>query len=275
VVLTSKEIKLENTIKVIGIMVIALAMLIVGVVFINKDNSFKELENVNIGLELENKDYEITNEYLLHKNTILQEKSSALDDATLYIAELEQVISMYAELPAYNMLLKNDPVDTIPELDQKLLLFQKVYDYFPIGNPLRQRFRITAHYGDDVLNHQLRVHKGVDLIPADPHTNTIDIYPSNPGIVTEIGISRIYGKYILLEHPGGYQTFYAHLDKIFYSADWGKEVTIDTKMGIMGNTGQSTGPHLHYEIRYFNEGTGLFEKINPEPFLKERLNGED
>lgn len=59
-----------------------------------------------------------------------------------------------------------------------------------------------------------------------------------------------YGNYIVIEHPNGTRTFYAHLSKVNVSV--GKSVKQGQKIGAVGNTGRSTGPHLHFEIENAN-----------------------
>lgn len=57
-----------------------------------------------------------------------------------------------------------------------------------------------------------------------------------------------FGKYVVIEHKNGYQTLYAHLDNV--SVRKGQVVKLGDKLGILGSTGKSTGPHLHFEVRY-------------------------
>lgn len=71
---------------------------------------------------------------------------------------------------------------------------------------------------------------------------------ADSGYVVVAGWSNAgYGNYIVIDHGNGYQTLYAHLSKIFVSV--GQVVAQGTVIGNMGNTGRSTGPHLHFEIR--------------------------
>ena len=79
------------------------------------------------------------------------------------------------------------------------------------------------------------------------------------GVIIEARRKGGYGKCVIINHNNGYQTVYAHLSKILVKK--GQHVTDTTPIGKVGNTGYSTGCHLHYEI--IKEG----EKINPEDFI--------
>lgn len=81
------------------------------------------------------------------------------------------------------------------------------------------------------------------------------------GTVLEAAEQAEYGRYILLEHPGGYQTVYGHLSRMTVLP--GSVVEAGQVVGLTGNTGNSSAPHLHFEIR--QDGTS----IDPRTLLKE------
>ncbi|MEM7768163.1 MAG: M23 family metallopeptidase [Pseudomonadota bacterium] len=89
-----------------------------------------------------------------------------------------------------------------------------------------------------------RLHKGMDLSARkrDP------IYAAGPGIVREAGWVRGYGKQVVIDHGDGVYTRYAHLHQIETDVKAGASLGFGQKIGSMGNTGNSTGVHLHYEI---------------------------
>lgn len=96
------------------------------------------------------------------------------------------------------------------------------------------------------------------------------IYATGNGVVEKIKRSRSkkdYGNYILINHGYDYQSFYAHLDKVLVSK--GQKVKRGDLIGHVGNTGKSTAPHLHYEIRYKKQ------KINPVNFYHSDLTPEE
>lgn len=85
-------------------------------------------------------------------------------------------------------------------------------------------------------------HKGVDL--AAPSGQPV--YASGNGKVTAAGYSRSYGNFVRIRHAGGYETLYAHLERI--RAWQGETVHIGRHIGDVGNTGLATGSHLHFEL---------------------------
>ena len=88
-------------------------------------------------------------------------------------------------------------------------------------------------------------HSGIDigLYTGDP------IYAADSGVVRYAGWSSVgYGYLVVLDHGNGYQTYYAHLSAIW--AVCGQSVYQGTAIGAGGSTGWSTGPHLHFEVRY-------------------------
>jgi murein DD-endopeptidase MepM/ murein hydrolase activator NlpD len=74
-----------------------------------------------------------------------------------------------------------------------------------------------------------------------------------------VGYNGTYGNYIILSHSGGYQTMYAHLNSVSVRKD--AAVNQGSKIGEVGNTGYSTGPHLHFAV--FKNG----KAVNPLDYL--------
>ena len=111
--------------------------------------------------------------------------------------------------------------------------------------------RISSNFG--MRKHPIsgfnKMHKGVDF--AAP-TGT-PIYAGGNGIVEYVGRNGGYGKYIRIRHNNGYKTAYAHLSKYSKGISKGVRVNQGEVIGYVGSTGNSTGPHLHYEIIYQNK----------------------
>lgn len=127
--------------------------------------------------------------------------------------------------------------------DFKDTVYVKLYDQF-FGTdwklPLNET-RITSEFGF----RRYRWHHGTDLKlnVGDPVYSTFD------GIVRIRSYDRNgYGYYVVVRHKNGLETLYGHLSKILVEV--GQEVKAGDLLGLGGNTGRSTGPHLHYEIRY-------------------------
>lgn len=89
-----------------------------------------------------------------------------------------------------------------------------------------------------------KMHEGIDILL--PYGSPV--YAPGDGIVREVGRSVGYGLYLIVEHPAtGYQTLYAHLSKVLVRR--GQKVQRGDVIAHSGNSGYSTGPHLHYEVR--------------------------
>jgi len=133
--------------------------------------------------------------------------------------------------------------------------------------------RISDYFGRrrDPFTGEIRMHRGMDFTgPVGT-----DIYATGEGVVVKAEYSAYgYGKEVVIDHGYGYKTIYAHLHKIL--VERGDKVTRGEVIGTLGNTGRSTGPHLHYEVRkgrravdpfnyYFNDITAeQYEKMIAE-----------
>jgi murein DD-endopeptidase MepM/ murein hydrolase activator NlpD len=87
------------------------------------------------------------------------------------------------------------------------------------------------------------VHPGIDL--AVPEGS--DVRASGGGVVERAGTDSSYGLFVLLQHPSGYETMYGHLSRILVSR--GDTIAAGQVIALSGNTGRSTAPHLHFEVR--------------------------
>ncbi|MDR2258244.1 MAG: M23 family metallopeptidase [Treponema sp.] len=126
--------------------------------------------------------------------------------------------------------------------------------------PLRV-FRLTSPYGmrQNPITGQVRLHEGMDL--AAPEGT--EVYAAGDGIVTETGEDPVYGRYIIIKHGENWATLYGHLQKIDTALR--SEVRSGSLIGRVGSTGQSTGPHLHFELRRNGQardpGKYLFQSV--------------
>ncbi|MCK5909614.1 MAG: M23 family metallopeptidase [Caulobacter sp.] len=111
--------------------------------------------------------------------------------------------------------------------------------YKPTSNPA-----LSSSYGVrfDPFTHRPAFHSGLDF----PGAMRTPIMATAPGVVSFTGVRAGYGNTVEIDHGGGFKTRYAHLSSIGVRV--GQRVTIGSRVGAMGSTGRSTGPHLHYEV---------------------------
>jgi murein DD-endopeptidase MepM/ murein hydrolase activator NlpD len=110
---------------------------------------------------------------------------------------------------------------------------------------------ITSRYGSRLnpFSGHPEFHMGID-IGAPEGT---EVHAARGGIVAERRESPVLGNYVVVNHPGGYQTVYGHLSAIRVTL--GAEVETGSIIGKVGRTGLATGPHLHFEVRRNGEST--------------------
>jgi murein DD-endopeptidase MepM/ murein hydrolase activator NlpD len=131
-------------------------------------------------------------------------------------------------------------------LDRHLQRWNELRDLMrrmPLAAPV-DYFKISSRFGKrrDPINNKLAVHYGLDFGGVFKSS----IFATAPGTVTYAGRNGRYGRMVEIDHGGGVVTRYAHLHKILVNKD--DKVDYRHKIGLLGNTGRSTGAHLHYEI---------------------------
>ena len=140
----------------------------------------------------------------------------------------------------------------------------------------------TPHYAIDIINVSnisYVDHAGKIIRQGNPPGNIVSVYP---GTVIDKGLDDRYGNFITLKHAlteelsliypkaTAWATFYAHMESDS-TLQIGKFVNGNQLLGFIGNTGFSTGPHLHFEVRIYEKNgiyadeIGRFNKINPFP----------
>ena len=108
----------------------------------------------------------------------------------------------------------------------------------------------------DPFTHRPALHSGLDFVGGFG----FPIFTTAPGIVSFTGVRSGYGNTIEIDHGGGFKTRYAHLQAI--GVQVGQRVAVGQRIGAMGSTGRSTGPHLHYEVWVNGRAQ------NPDRFVK-------
>lgn len=127
----------------------------------------------------------------------------------------------------------------------------------PVSN-----MNLTSSFGGrrDPLGRGYRNHTGVDFGGG---TGT-PIYAAGDGVVTRAGAARGYGNLIVINHGNGLETWYAHMYSNQIGVRVGQQVKRGDHIGGIGSAGNSTGPHLHFEVRYNGQ------PVNPMPYLNGR-----
>lgn len=112
----------------------------------------------------------------------------------------------------------------------------------PSGWPIpSDKATVTSNFGAPRRGH---IHQGIDL--AAPSGTTVQ--STADGRVTFAGKSNDFGRLVVIDHGGGWETRYAHLKRIHTAS--GKRVRRGDAIGSVGHSGNASGDHLHYEVRY-------------------------
>ncbi|MDG2298718.1 MAG: DUF5930 domain-containing protein [Planktomarina sp.] len=139
----------------------------------------------------------------------------------------------------------------ISQLD-KLNVYRIAIEKTPFDIPVKETYRFTSGFGP----RWGEMHRGIDLAAR----SRTPIYATADGVVTRAGWNGGYGRVVYIKHPFGIETRYAHLARIRVKK--GQSVSRGQKIGDMGNSGRSTGTHLHYEVRVGGKA------VNPMIFIK-------
>ena len=182
----------------------------------------------------------------------LLEKEKALDEANIRMNQIEMQMGMK---PSIDMPLEDKLVQVELTLEQILPLMQ----YIPNGSPIEYK-GITSKYGYRI-HPRLKTrefHRGSDM-KASMKT---PVYATADAVVEFAGFHKRsgFGNLIILIHNYGFKTYFAHLDKV--TVKLGNFIKKGDLIGYTGNSGLSSGPHLHYEVRYIQN------TLNPFWFVK-------
>jgi len=164
----------------------------------------------------------------------------------------------------YNTVLINESIDKPPDilktsdtLNTRLIIPANTFNYFPDSlkmdtipenvtfcNPLRN-LSITSSYGSRYhpLLKKWKKHSGIDL-----RASKDTVYTVMNGEVNDSGYNKYLGYYVRVDHGEGIETLYGHLSQYFVLKE--EVLLAGTPIGITGNTGLSTGEHLHFSVYY-------------------------
>ncbi|MHA6483019.1 peptidoglycan DD-metalloendopeptidase family protein [Paenibacillus sp. strain BS8-2] len=175
---------------------------------------------------------------------------------TAQIASLAERTSL--DLQALSLMV--DSMET--SMEQTLRMAQnkrKSVDGYPSFWPTRSK-QMTSGFGyrRDPFTGRAAFHAGIDI---DGRSGDA-VFSAADGNVTEVGYDSQYGNYVIIAHPGNLQTAYMHLERS--DAREGDLVVRGEKIGQLGSSGRSTGPHLHFQIMQRSE------PVNPLNYLATR-----
>ncbi len=169
-------------------------------------------------------------------------------DKNAYFNDIQKDIEQLKRISAFNRNTHEEAVDDIRLKDD---IFRHTPTIYPTFGRITTRFGYRTH----PITKKRDFHRGLD-IANDKGT---PIYAAADGVIKSAARKRLIGKMIEVDHGYGYKTVYGHLDE--YLVKPGDKVKKGQIIGLMGNTGRSTGPHLHYEIIYYGKAR------NPVPYL--------
>lgn len=213
-------------------------------------------------------------EALAQYEQLLEQRASELSAYQAATQKLQQELdakgqhlqNLDAAVAALEAMLGAEPEDDTAPLDQRvadlaLSMNEKRYllQVIPSGRPVQVFKGVSSSFGwrKHPVTNKREFHKGIDYRgePGDKIIATAD------GVVEYAGYHKSsgYGNMVLIDHAFGFRTLYGHLKKVLVKN--GQVVKKGEVIALMGNTGLSTGPHLHYEISFIQRA------LNPAPFV--------
>ena len=295
--LSYKPIKLNSNEKIRGYFIFFLSSILLSffilMIFYQFFDSPKEKR---LKLEIQNltSQYEVINNDMQQVETVLDEIQERDDNIYRVIFEADPIptsirkqgfggVNRYEKLLGLsNSELMINTSKKIDQLTKQLYLQSKSFDEVidlaknksnmlasipaiqPVANKDLKRMASGYGYRIHPIYKTRKMHYGMDF---SAKTGT-EIYATGDGVVSKIKRSkRGYGNYVKINHGFGYETLYAHMSK--YIVKRGQKVKRGEVIGYVGNSGISTAPHLHYEVRKDNK------KINPMNFYYNDLSPEE
>ncbi len=205
----------------------------------------KEIENLEKRENILKKQNDIYSSRIKNKISEIEELGAKLED-------IEEIIGIK----------KNDETSLIQRVTlAKLTSSQKMFTLqtIPNGKPLKN-VRVTENFGYRIhpITKKKHFHRGVDLKAK----YNKKIYATADGVVKHVQNRNVgkSGRAIRILHNFGFETVYAHLNKT--KVKIGDVVKKGQYIGLTGNSGKSTGPHLHYEVSYAGKA------LNPRDYMK-------
>ena len=210
---------------------------------------------------------ELTSSYQQELADLKQDQETLLEGSISRLDERAKVIETVIDQLGVKVKVEEDPDHSggpyialderycdklLCNTDRYLAALQKM----PLGRPVNTK--VSSRFGrrKDPLNQKMAFHAGIDF-----KGKTGDkVLATGDAVVKKSSYSKGLGNYLVLSHGDGYETRFAHLSKRLVAK--GDRVKRGQVIGLVGNTGRSTGSHLHYEVRHYGKA------INPMKYLK-------
>jgi len=254
-----KQFKLHQFVKKAIIYAIAFIALIVfigiaAILYLNDsvsdiENNILEVQAAYDKLQEKNKKL---NKSIQDNQIVLFTKKEEISELSESLKEIENLMGL---TPDENTTIEERINTTKMNSQHRRTLLQ----FIPSGSPIKYQ-GITSKYGYRIhpTKHTKEFHRGSDLKAA----MDTPVYATADGIVEWAGYHKSsgYGKLVILEHNYGFKSYFGHLNKIVVKSN--KFVKKGDLIAYTGNTGMSSGPHLHYEIKY------IHRTVNPYWFIK-------
>lgn len=208
--------------------------------FLNSEmNSYKDKKEKEISV-LEEREERLKAQNNLYSMKI-EDKIKDIEELSSKLDDIEEIIGLKND--DENLSLEKRVDIAKMTLSEKMYLLQVV----PNGWPLKEKSRVTARFGYRInpVTKKRQFHRGIDL-KASRNTEVI---ATADGVVRYVKSKNQgdFGRVIIVTHNNGFETVYAHLQKTLSKV--GDVLRKGDVLGLSGNSGRSTGPHLHYEVR--------------------------
>ncbi len=264
----SKQYTVHEVIKkiILWAFVIMVALVLATYVYIKMINDkVSQLHGKVETIQQRSIDLKRLNNSLIKKNYLLKndinESSEKLSLMNSKLSEIEEMVGVTpSKDTSFDDRVDDAKIKQQKKIDKaKVTALQKSFlaSGIPNGKFLNYR-RISSRFGYRIhpVTKKRDFHSGLDL-PAKYGT---PIHAPADGVVEYAKKKGAYGNFLLIAHNYGFKTAYGHLSR--YAVKYGDYVQKGDVVGYIGSTGRSTGPHLHFEIRYLNKW------LDPLVFMK-------
>lgn len=252
--------------------------------FVESKDYFDYVNREKIFSKMMNNDRAALQELMIMKKDLENKKAVQEQfklDAEKLISEKQAVIKAIEnnESNIYEKLeISKNAIDTLEaqeqamieeskNIEKKIQELEKMYEEYSYSSsglmwPSRDSTRIASYYGWREVHPVYgygRMHYGIDIDAA----YGTDILSSADGVVTLVLFDDVgYGWYIIVYHGDGISTLYAHCSKVLVKE--GQNVKQGQVLGLVGTTGASTGPHIHYEVRVNGKPQNPLDYVKPK-----------